>query len=84
VRGRKDGDLRPDLATFRVSLRLRGLQGMFEEADIRLLSARDISAANRRHDEMLGPVRGLGMWQRHGRLPNGVSRTPARFIHTSG
>jgi hypothetical protein len=36
------------------------LQEMFEAPDIRPLSASDISAANRRHDEMLAHSRGLG------------------------
>jgi len=36
------------------------LQEMFEAPDIRPLSASDISAANRRHDEMLAIARGFG------------------------
>ena len=37
----------------RIIAEIEQLQEMFEAADIRPLSASDISAANRRHDEML-------------------------------
>ena len=36
------------------------LEEMFEAPDLRPLSASDISAANRRHDEMLAHVLGSG------------------------
>jgi len=37
------------------------LQEMFEAPDTRPLSASDISAANRRHDEMLGQTHMMGI-----------------------
>ena len=42
------------------------LQEMFEAADIRPLSATDISAANRRHDEMLAHSPCFRSWQHFG------------------
>jgi hypothetical protein len=39
---------------------------MFEAPDIRPLSAGDISAANRRHDEMLAHSPWFQLWQRYG------------------
>jgi hypothetical protein len=42
------------------------LQEMFEAPDIRPLSASDISAANRRHDEMLANSPWFRLWQRYG------------------
>ena len=42
------------------------LEEMFEAPDIRPLSASDISAANRRHDEMLAPSPWFRIWQRYG------------------
>jgi hypothetical protein len=42
------------------------LQEMFEAPDIRPLSASDISAANRRHDEMLAHSPWFRLWQRYG------------------
>jgi hypothetical protein len=42
------------------------LQEMFEAPDIRPLSASDISAANRRHDEMLAHSPWFRIWQRDG------------------
>ena len=42
------------------------LQEMFEAPDIRPLSASDISAANRRHDEMLAHSPLFQLWQRYG------------------
>jgi hypothetical protein len=39
------------------------LQEMFEAPDIRPLSASDISAANRRHDEMLAHSPWFRIWQ---------------------
>jgi len=41
------------------------LQEMFEAPDIRLLSASDISAANRRHDEMLAHSPWFWLWQNY-------------------
>jgi hypothetical protein len=47
------------------------LQEMFEAVDIRPLSARDISAANRRHDEKLASSPWFRLWQSYGvLLPN--------------
>ena len=42
------------------------LQEMFEAPDIRPLSASDISAANRRHDEMLAHSPWFRLWQDFG------------------
>jgi len=42
------------------------LQEMFEAPDIRPLSPSDISAANRRHDEMLANSPWFRIWQRYG------------------
>ena len=42
------------------------LQEMFEAPDIRPLSASDISAANRRHDEMLAQSPWFRLWQHFG------------------
>jgi hypothetical protein len=42
------------------------LQEMFEAPDIRPLSASDISAANRRHDEMNAHSPWFQLWQRYG------------------
>jgi len=42
------------------------LQEMFEAPDIRPLSASDISAANRRHDEMLAQSPWFRIWQHFG------------------
>jgi hypothetical protein len=39
---------------------------MFEAPDIRPLGASDISAANRRHDEMLSPSPWFRLWQHFG------------------
>lgn len=42
------------------------IQEMFEAPDIRPLTERDISAANRRHDEMLAHSPWFRLWQRYG------------------
>ena len=42
------------------------LQEMFEAPDIRPLSPSDLSAANRRHDEMLAHSPWFRLWQRYG------------------
>jgi len=42
------------------------LQEMFEAPDVRPLSASDISAANRRHDETLAYSLWFKLWQRYG------------------
>ena len=42
------------------------LQEMFEAPDIRPLRGSDISAANRRHDEMLAHSPWVRLWQRYG------------------
>ena len=49
-----------------VAIAIRKLQEMFEAPDIRPLSARDISAANRRHDEALAHSPWFLLWQRYG------------------
>ncbi len=45
---------------------IRQLQEMFEAQDIRPLSASDITAANRRHDESLTHSPWFRLWQRYG------------------
>jgi hypothetical protein len=45
---------------------IQQLQEMFEAPDIRPLSASDISAANRRHDEMQASSPWFRIWQRYG------------------
>jgi len=45
---------------------IKQLQEMFEAPDIRPLSASDISAANRRHDEKLAHSPWFRLWQRYG------------------
>ena len=42
------------------------IQEMFEAPDIRPLSASDIAAANRRHDEMLAHSPWFRLWQHFG------------------
>lgn len=42
------------------------LQEMFEAPDIRPLSARDISAANRRHDEIQASSPWFRLWKSYG------------------
>jgi len=42
------------------------LEDIFEAADTRPFSATDISAANRRHDEMLAHSPWFKLWQRYG------------------
>jgi len=42
------------------------LEEMFEATDIRPLSASDLSAANRRHDETLASSPWFQLWQRYG------------------
>ena len=71
------------------------LQEMFEAPDIRPLSASDISAANRRHDEMLAHSPWFRLWQQLWRLlptcGSGAPTAPNRelnfrrnFEHESG
>jgi len=71
------------------------LQEMFEAPDIRPLSASDISAANRRHDETLAHSPWFRLWQRYGiccRSESPVLRLPLsrdlnfrrNFEHESG
>ena len=48
---------------------IKQLQEMFEAPDIRPLSASDISAANRRHDEMLAHSPWFRLWQRGLSIP---------------
>jgi hypothetical protein len=45
---------------------IQQLEEMFEAPDIRPLSASAISAANRRHDEMLGHSPWFRLWQHFG------------------
>jgi hypothetical protein len=50
----------------RIINEIEQLEEMFEAPDIRPLSANDISAANRRHDEMLAQSPWFRLWQRYG------------------
>jgi len=50
----------------RVIDEIEQLQEMFEAPDIRPLSASDISAANRRHDEALAHSPWFRLWQSYG------------------
>jgi hypothetical protein len=45
---------------------IRQIEEMFEAVDIRPLSANDISAANRRHDEALAQSPWFRLWQHYG------------------
>ncbi|HXP42661.1 MAG TPA: hypothetical protein VN833_20570 [Candidatus Acidoferrales bacterium] len=45
---------------------IQQLQEMFEAPDIRPLSASDIAAANRRHDQTLAQSPWFQLWQRYG------------------
>jgi hypothetical protein len=49
------------------------LERLFAVPDTRPLSARDISAANRRHDEMLAHSPWFRIWQRYGVCCRGES-----------
>ena len=58
------------------------LEEMFEAADIRRLSANDISAANRRHDEKLASSPWFRIWQDFGvccRTESPVLRLPETY-----
>jgi hypothetical protein len=50
----------------RIIHEIEQLQEMFEAPDIRPLSASDISAANRRHDETLANSPWFKLWQSYG------------------
>ncbi len=50
----------------RVIDEIEQLEEMWEAADIRPLSESDISAANRRHDEMLARSPWFRLWQQYG------------------
>jgi hypothetical protein len=55
------------------------LQEMFEAPDIRPLSASDLAAANRRHDEQQASSPWFRLWQRYGiccRTESPVLRLP--------
>jgi hypothetical protein len=45
---------------------IKWLERIFAEPDTRPLSASDLSAANRRHDEMLTHSPWFRLWQRYG------------------
>jgi hypothetical protein len=45
---------------------IQQLEEMFEAADIRPLNETDISAANRRHDQMLANSPWFKLWQHYG------------------
>jgi hypothetical protein len=50
----------------RIIADIEQLEEMFEAPDIRPLSASDISAANRRHDEKLARSPWFRLWQSYG------------------
>jgi hypothetical protein len=50
----------------RIIAEIEQLQEMFEAPDIRPLSASDISAANRRHDDKLARSPWFRLWQQYG------------------
>jgi hypothetical protein len=50
----------------RIIQEIEQLQEMFEAPDTRPLSASDLKAANRRHDEMLAHSPWFRLWQRYG------------------
>ena len=50
----------------RIIHEIEQLEEMFEASDIRPLSASDISAANRRHDEKLASSPWFRLWQHYG------------------
>jgi hypothetical protein len=50
----------------RIIADIEQLEEMFEAPDIRPLSASDISAANRRHDEKLASSPWFRLWQSYG------------------
>ncbi|HZQ20272.1 MAG TPA: hypothetical protein VFA90_16275 [Terriglobales bacterium] len=50
----------------RVIADIEELERLFEAADIRPLTANDVSAANRRHDEKLANSPWFKLWQSYG------------------
>ncbi len=56
------------------------LEKMFEAPDIRPLSANDISAANRRHDEMLAHSPWFRIWHHYGVCCRGEAEGGPRAI----
>jgi hypothetical protein len=50
----------------RIIQEIEQLQEMFEAPDSRPLSASDLEAANRRHDQMLAHSPWFRLWQRYG------------------
>ena len=50
----------------RVIADIEELERLFEAADIRPLTAKDVSAANRRHDEKLANSPWFKLWQSYG------------------
>jgi hypothetical protein len=59
-------DIETEMDVERIIDDIEQLQEMFEAPDIRPLSASDISAANRRHDEMLAHSPWFRLWQHFG------------------
>jgi hypothetical protein len=59
-------DIETEMDVERIIDDIEQLQEMFEAPDIRPLSASDISAANRRHDETLAHCPWFRLWQRYG------------------
>ena len=58
---------------------IQQLEEMFEAPDIRPLSASAISAANRRHDELLGHSPWFRLWQRYGICCRGETESGLRI-----
>lgn len=52
--------------TERIIAEIERLERMYAEPDTRPLNARDLSAANRRHDELLARSPWFRLWQRYG------------------
>jgi hypothetical protein len=59
-------DIGTEMDVERIIDDIEQLQEMFEAPDIRPLSTSDISAANRRHDEMLAHSPWFRLWQQYG------------------
>ena len=55
------------------------LEEMFEALDIRPLSASDLAAANRRHDDMLAHSPWFRLWQQYGVCCRGESEGGLRI-----
>jgi hypothetical protein len=59
-------DIETEMDVERIIDDIEQLQEMFEAPDIRPLNASDITAANRKHDEMLAHSPWFKLWQHYG------------------